>query len=109
LGAWHSSIDVLPIPRKAQSRGSKRDIVAVPNVCVPALLLNAFDSYKIHTRGVVEFMVDVKKLTFNLGDLEPFFCSLALYDIHSKKKISENFYFDENLEKIKELLPQYVR
>jgi dedicator of cytokinesis protein 6/7/8 len=43
-------------------------------------------------------------LQFKLEQFEPFFCSVALYDVQHKKRISENFYFDLNPDKILDLL-----
>eukprot|EP01114_Cavostelium_apophysatum_P015137 TRINITY_DN4064_c0_g1_i2.p1 TRINITY_DN4064_c0_g1~~TRINITY_DN4064_c0_g1_i2.p1 ORF type:complete len:1824 (-),score=558.97 TRINITY_DN4064_c0_g1_i2:115-5586(-) len=40
--------------------------------------------------------VTVQELSFAIGDIEPFFGSIALYDAKKKIKISENFYFDIN-------------
>ena len=46
-------------------------------------------------RGV-QVMVTMKSLSFALEKMEPFFCSLAAFDVSKKKKVSENFYFDFN-------------
>ncbi len=58
-------------------------------------------------RGV-QIMVDVKQLTFYLGDIEPFFCSSAAYDVAKKKKISENFYFDLNNDEQTKLIEEHM-
>jgi hypothetical protein len=39
-----------------------------------------------------------------LGDLEPFFGSLALFNMKTKQKLSENFYFDLNAENTLKLI-----
>lgn len=55
------------------------------------------------------------ELTFQLGNFEPFFCSVCLYDINLKKRISENHYFqvnpDSTLEALvsPEIIPQNKR
>ncbi len=59
------------------------------------LFLRIFRSTKIH--------IEVKNLAFVLGELEPFFCSLALYDVTNKCRLSENFYFDLNSDAIRAL------
>eukprot|EP01104_Vermistella_antarctica_P003930 TRINITY_DN1431_c0_g1_i1.p1 TRINITY_DN1431_c0_g1~~TRINITY_DN1431_c0_g1_i1.p1 ORF type:complete len:2060 (+),score=630.15 TRINITY_DN1431_c0_g1_i1:204-6383(+) len=41
-----------------------------------------------------------RSLKFDLGDLEPFFCSLTLYDVTCNRKLSEDFLFDANSEEI---------
>lgn len=41
-------------------------------------------------------LIKVGNISFALGEFEPFFCSLALYNIETKQKLSENFYFDTN-------------
>lgn len=45
--------------------------------------------------------IEIKNLAFVLGELEPFFCSLALYDATNKTRVSENFYFDLNSEAVR--------
>lgn len=52
----------------------------------------------------VELFVEVKELSFELGDIEPFFGTLALYDVKKKIKLSENFNFDVNSNQSIELL-----
>lgn len=49
-------------------------------------------------------MVELKSLAFVLGELEPFFCSLALFDVNQKTRISENFYFNFNSDSINHFL-----
>lgn len=49
-------------------------------------------------------MVEVKSLAFVLGELEPFYCSLALYDANNKIKLSENYYFNFNSDTINQFL-----
>ncbi|EFA75991.1 DOCK family protein [Heterostelium album PN500] len=53
-------------------------------------------------------LVECKELTFKLWDKEeesePFYCSLYLYDIAKKARISEVFHFDFNNEKTEKLL-----
>lgn len=44
----------------------------------------------------VRFKITPKSLSFVLGDLEPFFGILALFDLSTGERISENFYFDLN-------------
>jgi len=38
---------------------------------------------------------------------EPLFGTLALYDVQSKKKISENFHFDTNADDISEMITKF--
>jgi len=52
----------------------------------------------------IEICIDCVALTFELGEIEPFFCSLALFDIEKKKKISETFHFDKNSKRLMQLL-----
>eukprot|EP01087_Luapelamoeba_hula_P013453 TRINITY_DN3839_c4_g1_i2.p1 TRINITY_DN3839_c4_g1~~TRINITY_DN3839_c4_g1_i2.p1 ORF type:complete len:1930 (-),score=376.88 TRINITY_DN3839_c4_g1_i2:62-5851(-) len=54
-------------------------------------------------RGL-EFLIHAKELSFPLGEIEPFFCSLVLMDISKKQRISEAFHFDLNSEPLKKLL-----
>lgn len=44
----------------------------------------------------MQFLIECLNLNFHFGQIEPFFCSLALYDLSKRAKISENFYFDKN-------------
>lgn len=45
--------------------------------------------------------MEVKELKFMIGETlltpEPFFCTLAIYDVHRRRKISEDFHFDAGL------------
>jgi hypothetical protein len=41
-------------------------------------------------------LVECKQLEFQLGEIEPFYCSLALYDVKTKRKVSESFNFELN-------------
>ena len=52
----------------------------------------------------LEFCVEVKELTFEIGAIEPLFGILAVYDIKKKLKLSENFYFDINSEQTIDML-----
>lgn len=47
-------------------------------------------------RPFLQFLVECLGLNLQFGQIEPFFCSLALYDLGKRSKISENFYFDKN-------------
>jgi hypothetical protein len=38
-----------------------------------------------------EYAIHVKELQFEYGSLEPFFCSVALYDVAEARKLSEDF------------------
>jgi ribosomal protein L23 len=45
----------------------------------------------------MQFLVTVKNLELSLGALiEPFFCTLGLYDLKTGSRLSENFHFDLN-------------
>jgi hypothetical protein len=58
----------------------------------------------------VQFLVNLQKANFQipgLPDIEPIFCSLAVWDLAAKKKISENFYFDFNLPAVRDKLGQW--
>jgi hypothetical protein len=55
-----------------------------------------------------EFMIEIKSMSFMLGDLEPFFAKIALFDVSKKHRISENFYFDMNGKKIRDLLGNHL-
>lgn len=41
-------------------------------------------------------LIEPKELIFGLGNPEPYFCIMALYDMAKKVRISENFYFERN-------------
>lgn len=57
-----------------------------------------------------QVQVHCKDLSFENGNHEPFFLSLALYDIKKKIKISETFHTEVNNDKILMLLgPHLVR
>eukprot|EP00051_Salpingoeca_urceolata_P015144 m.194842 g.194842 ORF g.194842 m.194842 type:complete len:2019 (+) comp18304_c1_seq1:82-6138(+) len=42
------------------------------------------------------FLVNLCEFRMKLGHVEPLFCSMALYDVQQKCRVSENFYFDLN-------------
>eukprot|EP01091_Cochliopodium_minus_P014114 TRINITY_DN4729_c0_g2_i1.p1 TRINITY_DN4729_c0_g2~~TRINITY_DN4729_c0_g2_i1.p1 ORF type:complete len:1936 (-),score=552.25 TRINITY_DN4729_c0_g2_i1:12-5237(-) len=66
------------------------------NMTHPSKIINP-NSLKVFKQPAkIQFIVDTGKPVFALGDLEPWFCTLALYDLTVRKKISENFYFDHN-------------
>ena len=44
----------------------------------------------------IHFLLSVQSLRFGLGNVEPLFCSLALYDLKTEEKCSEDFHFDLN-------------
>ena len=52
--------------------------------------------------------MEVKHLAFVIGELEPFFCTLALFDVEKRLKISEDFHFDQNPDGIMKLLGKYL-
>lgn len=41
-------------------------------------------------------------------EIEPIFCTAAIFDAKEKKKVSENFYFDMNSESIKRMLNSHI-
>lgn len=47
----------------------------------------------------------MRHVQFALGEIEPFFCSFALYRRDTKEKISETFHFDLNTEKLRGMIP----
>ncbi|ELR16168.1 Dedicator of cytokinesis [Acanthamoeba castellanii str. Neff] len=51
----------------------------------------------------VQLLVTPRKISFALGNFEPFYGVLALYDMAKKVKISENFYFDVNDDDVSKL------
>eukprot|EP01133_Synstelium_polycarpum_P007759 gene7759-9098_t len=52
-------------------------------------------------------LLELRGLVFMLGDLEPFFCSLSLYDAANKVRLSETFHFDFNSEMLRGLLVKH--
>jgi hypothetical protein len=55
----------------------------------------------------MRFKITPKDLSFAAGDLEPFFGTLALFDLASGERISENFYFDLNSDSTLSMLPEW--
>lgn len=49
-------------------------------------------------------MVDVKRFQMILGEIEPLFGRMALYDYKKKCKLTEDFYFDMNSPEMLKLL-----
>ena len=54
-------------------------------------------------------IVNVLSMSFTLGDLEPFFVSMALYNVKKKQKLSETFHVDVNSVNIAQLLEKKVK
>jgi hypothetical protein len=52
-------------------------------------------------------MVKFQQLKFEI-EIEPIFCTAAIYDAKEKKKVSENFYFDMNAEGVKRMLQSHI-
>jgi hypothetical protein len=51
-----------------------------------------------NTHSTCDLEIEFKNLSFeHNASIEPLYCNLSLYDASSKKKISENFYFDNGL------------
>jgi hypothetical protein len=55
-------------------------------------------------KPTTEFLVDCKDVSFSLGAIEPFFCSLCLVDVQRKIRLSETFHFHLNPEPLMKLL-----
>lgn len=47
-------------------------------------------------RGTTSIFVRAKSLHFDIGQNEPFFLGMSLWDVNAKKKISEDFFFHLN-------------
>lgn len=54
-----------------------------------------------------ELLVEMKSLGFVLGELEPFWIEMALYDTRNRIKLSENFYVDVNSPQTLKLLESH--
>lgn len=46
--------------------------------------------------STVRLSIDLQELSFTSGVIEPYYCSLALYDVKQRQKLSETFYFELN-------------
>ena len=57
--------------------------------------------------GSTNICITLNNLSFEFCNDEPLFGALALYELNSRKKISENFYFHVNVDKFADLLPLY--
>eukprot|EP01090_Pellita_catalonica_P016371 TRINITY_DN465_c0_g1_i1.p1 TRINITY_DN465_c0_g1~~TRINITY_DN465_c0_g1_i1.p1 ORF type:complete len:134 (-),score=20.01 TRINITY_DN465_c0_g1_i1:20-421(-) len=53
------------------------------------------DSNRKLLRGL-QIVITCKELKFDAGEIEPLFCSLAVYDQAKKTKVTESFHFDMN-------------
>eukprot|EP00727_Mastigamoeba_balamuthi_P002499 m51a1_g12246 putative dock family protein (2113) ;mRNA; f:136654-143899 len=60
-------------------------------------------------------VIEAQQVSFALGDLEPFYCSLALYDLVTGTKVSEDFHFEHNRNAVRDVItpgasenPDYV-
>eukprot|EP01119_Soliformovum_irregulare_P010808 TRINITY_DN2664_c0_g1_i3.p1 TRINITY_DN2664_c0_g1~~TRINITY_DN2664_c0_g1_i3.p1 ORF type:complete len:1856 (+),score=717.09 TRINITY_DN2664_c0_g1_i3:584-6151(+) len=55
----------------------------------------------------MQFMITPRSFTVALGEMEPFFFSLYLANVKEKKRLSENFYFHLNSDRVMQLIPQH--
>lgn len=55
-------------------------------------------------RPGIKFTIEMKNLGFAVGEVEPFFASIAIYNIRTKKRLSENAYFESNSENVLSLI-----
>ena len=53
-------------------------------------------------------MINVQSLSFTLGEFEPFFISLSLYNVKTKQKLSDTFHVDINPDSISKLIDKKV-
>eukprot|EP00727_Mastigamoeba_balamuthi_P003536 m51a1_g1318 hypothetical protein (2292) ;mRNA; f:229093-238496 len=82
----NSKFPRLLLPQSAEIGVSKEAMaVMTPMPDVPA----AFES-----RGQV--VIKAQQLSFSLGQIEPFFATVSLYDTETEEKIGEDFHFDLN-------------
>ncbi len=58
-------------------------------------------------KNCMQLLLQVKNVSFLHEHLEPLYCSLAIYDLTNRRKISENFYFDGNSGTVRGLLGQW--
>ncbi|KAJ3437872.1 dedicator of cytokinesis dock [Anaeramoeba flamelloides] len=63
---------------------------------------NPTELFKNQKRHSILFIPE--ELHFKIGNFEPFFCNASIYDLSNGKRMSENYYFELNLQSINELL-----
>ncbi|KAI0978958.1 hypothetical protein GJ496_000784 [Pomphorhynchus laevis] len=69
--------------------------------------LNDFESLDHHSK---QLRIHFRSFAVRFEpEIEPFFLSIALFDLQSRSKISENFYFHNNCERLCKLLPEEYR
>jgi hypothetical protein len=81
--------------------------VILAHTCAWGGVRGAHASLLCH-RPLVQLLVECQALTLQFGQIEPFFCSFALYDLGKRTKISENFYFDRNHQSILSKLGRHL-
>lgn len=47
-----------------------------------------------------QILVEVKDVMFQVGEIEPLFCSLAIWNLEQSRKVTEEFHFDFNSDKM---------
>jgi len=83
----------MPTPQHINERKAAKPYEE--RLCVTQILLGPNQYLPLLQRGE-EVAVLCRDLTFKFGSVEPFFCTLALYDAHEERKISEDFHFHVN-------------
>ncbi|XP_014207564.1 dedicator of cytokinesis protein 7 [Copidosoma floridanum] len=94
-----------------QKRSEDRQETLFSLYALPAPLDDEWQEITLATEPAEPFShkILIKCLQLKLElEVEPIFASLALYDAKEKKKISENFYVDMNVEALKRMLGSHV-
>ncbi len=61
----------------------------------------------IHTYSTIDLLVESLDIKLTL-EIEPLFCTVALYDVESETKISENFHFTLNQDTMTEHMVHFL-
>src|SRR3989338_1387682 len=54
------------------------------------------DTNLFQQKPLISVLIEPKALTWDLGDFEPMWCTIAAYDINLRRRVSENFSFAPN-------------
>jgi hypothetical protein len=96
--SYKSSVGILRVSGELSARNSALPVTDVEYAKNPNAPMKEKPEYQDHvlvSSSTIDLLIELKELKFQL-ELEPLFCTLAIYDMERRTRISENFHFTLN-------------